>query len=198
MTDKTKECDELRRQVIDLATTTEYLQIQLNKASLVLNPNCVDIHVQTDKPPMAEPTAAISTTSFNSACVQTEPSPELIVPQTTHSNGIHTHPDNGKELVVKVVHTQSALNAEAVTVLSPSTEYAEEIALLTDPNVLREAELITMKEQCSQLTKDNQQLALRLGEVSNRGDTAQIHSSIIWIFGVLILIIACLLGYLCF
>lgn len=181
---------------MELATTTEYLHMQLNKPSIVPSPQCVDTHVQTDTSLMPQPTPECSTSSSN-AYVQTEASTELNVSQTPNGNGIH--PVNEEvELVVKVVHTQSPLNAEEVTILSPSTEYADDIALLIDPNVQRETELITIKEQCLKLTTENQQLSIRLSQVSGRSDTISNNSTIMWIMAILILIIACLLGILLF
>lgn len=166
--------------------------MELNKPTIVPSSNCVDTQVQTDTPPIVE------LTSRNSVLVQTEPSLELIAPQTPNANGFHSHPLDEDELVVKLVSSQIALNAEAVTIASPSTEFVDDIALLTNPSAQREDELITMKEQCSQLADDNRELTLRLNQMSRRSDVAQINSSIMWILAVLILIIACLLVVLCF
>lgn len=144
-------------------------------------------------------------TTSTSAYVQTEPNPEPPIAPTQPApttNGVHSHPVNAVvaplESVIKVVHTQLPAVPEPVTIISPSTEYADDISLLTDPNVLRETELITIKEQCSQLTEANQELTLRLGQLSSRSDSVPINGSNVWIFAILIAIIACLLGLLFF
>lgn len=192
MSDKSKECEELRRQVIDLATTSEYLQLQLEKPSLVPSPKRVDIHVQTDKPPAPLPTPeppAKPTTS--SASVQTDPNVE-----TKPSNGLHLHLEehNEKPTTMKTLETQLESPAETKgTVISPSTEFADDIALLTDPNVLLEEELIKMKEQCLKLADANHQLEKRLGKSTSTTDSIGNRTPTVWIVAPLIAIIAYLL-----
>lgn len=171
--------------------------MQLNKPSLVLTSNCVDAHVQTESTPIPEARAS-PIISCTNTYVQTDATPEMEVFHSSNVNGIQSHVVKEDDLVLKVVNTQLTLPAEPAVVnsISPSTEYADDIALLTDPNVLRESELITVKEQCSKLTDENRQLTLRLSKVASGGDAVQINSATLWIFTVLILIIACLLAIL--
>lgn len=189
---KTKECDELRQEICELTADSKFLQLQLCKSSLESSAKRVHSHVQTDEPSSSVQATQPSKTSITTY-VQTEPSlVDPVVLQPPLANGVHS-----SQVVASVDQPLNAVETVSAdtpaTIISPSNEFADDIALLTNPNVLLESELITMKEQCTQLIADNRKLSVRLGELSSRGDSVQNKASTMWLVGALVAVIAYML-----
>lgn len=200
---KGEECEQQQRNTVEAVSKLQNLKSQLDKPSV----EHVDADVQTDDALLVQSASAeaaavadavdaeaVKRIASATVSVQTEavaePPPDVA---SKPPNGFHSH-ENGDQPSAPRPTDKTCSSPPAAVVVSPFTEqYADDIALLVDPNVHREEELIAFKEQNETLTAANRRLIHQVELFERQRLSGATKPAPVWLVGVLIAIIGYLL-----